>query len=64
MPEIIENGANGFLVSDVDSAAEAVRSLAAISRRQCRQIVEERFSRERMVDDYISVYHKIIGKKN
>jgi glycosyltransferase involved in cell wall biosynthesis len=41
-----------------------VRSLAAISRRQCRQIVEERFSRERMVDDYISVYHKIIGKKN
>jgi glycosyltransferase involved in cell wall biosynthesis len=63
MPELIENGANGFLVSDVRSAAEAVRSLAAISRRKCRQIVEQRFSRKRMVDDYISVYHKIIGNK-
>ncbi|MFA4884821.1 MAG: glycosyltransferase family 4 protein [Desulfotomaculaceae bacterium] len=63
MPEIIENGANGYLVSDVYSAAEAVRSLEAISRRKCRTIVEERFSRERMVDDYLGVYHKIIGQK-
>lgn len=63
MPELIENGANGFLVSDIKTAAEAVRSLAAISRRKCRQIVERRFSRERMVDDYISVYQKIIGRK-
>ena len=63
MPEIIENGANGFLVSDVSSAIEAVRSLDAISRRKCRKIVEERFSRERMVEDYLRVYHKIIDKK-
>jgi glycosyltransferase involved in cell wall biosynthesis len=63
MPEIIENGANGFLVGDVCSAVEAVRSLDAISRRKCRKIVEERFSRERMVEDYLSVYHKIIDKK-
>ncbi|MHB8157192.1 MAG: glycosyltransferase, partial [Desulfocucumaceae bacterium] len=63
MPEIIENGANGFLVGDVCSAAEAVRSLDAISRRKCRKIVEERFSRERMVEDYIAVYHKIIDKR-
>ncbi|KJS18425.1 MAG: glycosyl transferase [Peptococcaceae bacterium BRH_c4b] len=63
MPEIIENGANGFLVGDVSSAAEAVCSLDAISRRKCRKIVEERFSRERMVEDYLSVYRKIIDKK-
>lgn len=64
MPELIENGSNGFLVSDVNTAAEAVGRLPAISRRKCRQLVEQRFSRERMVEDYISVYHKIIGKKN
>jgi len=63
MPEIIENGANGFLVSDVCSATEAVRRLDAISRRKCRKIVEERFSRARMVEEYIGVYHKIIDKK-
>ena len=64
MPEIIENGANGFLVGDVNSAVEAVGSLDAISRRNCRKIVQDRFSRARMVDNYISVYHKIIDKKN
>lgn len=62
MPEIIENGANGFLVRDVSSALKAVHSLDSISRRKCRDIVEERFSRERMVEDYICVYNKIIGK--
>jgi len=64
VPEIIENGANGFLVGDVNSAVEAVGSLDAISRRNCRKIVQDRFSRARMVDNYISVYHKIIDKKN
>jgi glycosyltransferase involved in cell wall biosynthesis len=64
MPEIIENGVNGFLVSDVRAATEAVRSLDAISRRQCRKMVEERFSRERMVEEYLGVYHKIIAKKS
>jgi glycosyltransferase involved in cell wall biosynthesis len=63
MPEIIENGVNGFLVDDVYSAVEAVRSLDAISRRKCRKIVEKRFSRERMVEDYLGVYYKIIDKK-
>lgn len=64
MPEIIENGVNGFLVGDIDSASEAVRSLDGISRRECRKIVEKRFSRERMVENYLDVYHKIIDKKS
>ena len=34
-----------------------------ISRRKCRKIVEERFSRERMVEDYLEVYRKIIDQK-
>lgn len=62
MPEIIDNGINGFLVSDVCSAVEAVSSLDAIARRKCRQIVQERFSRARMVEDYLGVYQKIINK--
>jgi len=63
MPELIENGANGFLVDDVSSAVEAVRSLNTILRHKCREIVEKRFSRERMVEDYLAVYHKIIDLK-
>jgi glycosyltransferase involved in cell wall biosynthesis len=64
MPELIRDGGNGFLVNDVTSAAAAVGRLGSISRLQCRKIVEERFSRDRMVEDYIRVYEKIIKKKN
>ncbi len=61
MPEIIQNGVNGFLVTDIDSAVEAVRKVKDISRKDCRKIVVEHFTRERMVENYLKIYRQIIG---
>ncbi|NMB41703.1 MAG: glycosyltransferase family 4 protein [Firmicutes bacterium] len=62
MPEIIENGVNGLLVSNIDEAVAAVGNIKDIDRRGCRQNVEERFSTERMVEDYLKVYRRILGR--
>ena len=60
MPEIIADGITGFLVRDSDEMAEAVAKIKQLDRFRCRQWVEERFSADRMVQDYIRVYEKII----
>lgn len=61
MPELIENGKNGFIVENVEEAAAVLAKIPQISRQACRNTVEERFSVDRMVEDYISVYQKIIN---
>ncbi|MFK5926004.1 MAG: glycosyltransferase, partial [Desulfuromusa sp.] len=60
MPELIRNGLNGYLVGTVDAAVAAVRKIAAIDRLACRRFVEENFSVERMVNDYLQVYKQIL----
>ncbi len=62
MPELIESGKNGFIVSDVKEAVDAVKKIPQIDRQYCRNIVEQRFNVDRMVDDYIKVYQRIISK--
>lgn len=60
MPELITSGTNGFLVRDVDGAVEAVAQIGSIERAECRRTVEKRFSSEKMVDGYLSVYREIL----
>jgi len=60
MREIIEHGINGFIVQDISSAVEAVNRIGQISRAECRRMAEERFSRDRMVEDYLKVYRQIL----
>jgi len=59
MPEIIRPGRTGFLVDDVDGAVEAVGRVGSLSRRQCRDDVEERFTAARMVADYAELFARI-----
>lgn len=58
MPELI-SAQNGFLVADEPAAIAAVGKAAELDRRLVRQSVEHRFSRERMVRDYIRVYERL-----
>ena len=62
MPELIADGETGFLVNNIEDAVKAVPKISSISRKKCREIAETKFSVERMVDEYIKVYEKIIEK--
>ena len=61
LPELIEDGRTGFLVNDLDEAAEAVQRLSTLDRRVCRLEAETRFSAQRMVDDYLALYQEIVA---
>ena len=60
MPELISHGHNGFLVRTVDEAVAAVHDIPIIERSDCRRVVEERFTADRMAEDYIDVYRQVL----
>jgi glycosyltransferase involved in cell wall biosynthesis len=60
MPEVIDEGVTGRLVDDVTGAVAAVRAIDHIDRGNCRVRARERFGQDRMVDDYLRVYRKVI----
>ena len=62
MPEIIQDGRNGFLVTDIKEAVDALEKLDRIDRRFCRRTVEDRFTAELMVTNYIKVYTRILNR--
>lgn len=61
MPELIQSAKTGFLVTTIDEAVMAIGQLSTIDREYCRQWVLERFSMERMTEDYINVYRQILN---
>lgn len=61
MPELITNGVNGFLVNNSDEAIEGIKVIDNISRKNCRMIVETKFSKEVMAEKYMELYKKILS---
>lgn len=62
VPEIIKNGTNGFCVKtgDIKGLVQASENIEKIQRENCRKYVEEKFSIERMVNEYEDYYKEII----
>ncbi len=62
MSELILHGKTGFLVNTIDEAVETLKNIPQINRKYCRQWAEKKFSKEKMIEDYINVYNKVLGK--
>ena len=62
MPELIIEGVTGFLVDDVAGAVAAVDRIDEIRRAHCRSDVEHRFTAERMVANYVSLFEDVISR--
>jgi len=61
MPELIDDGVTGMLVTDVAGAFVAVERTAALDRAEIRAIAVDRFGVDRMVDQYVTVYEQAIA---
>jgi glycosyltransferase involved in cell wall biosynthesis len=62
LPEIVEHGRTGFIVKDEQEMAEAIHAAAAIEPEVCRAAARERFSFERTVERYLSLYRRLAGR--
>lgn len=63
MPELINDGKSGFLVTNVNEAAESLKKIYTINRKDCRILAECSFTRSKMAHDYIEVYQKILNSE-
>ena len=64
VPELIPDEEAGFVVSDFDAAVHAVAQLSEIDRRACRQHFERHFSAERMAQDYLNIYRRVLQEES
>ncbi|MGH7232226.1 MAG: glycosyltransferase family 4 protein [Nitrospiraceae bacterium] len=63
-PEIVDDGVTGFLCQNADDMVDAVKRIRQIDRRRCRRTFEERFTAERMAQDYLLAYKDLLVEKS
>jgi glycosyltransferase involved in cell wall biosynthesis len=63
LTETIDHGVTGFLVDDVDEAALAVSRAGALDRSAISVATRERFSVDRMVEEYEAVYRGLVTRQ-
>jgi glycosyltransferase involved in cell wall biosynthesis len=59
LPEIVEHGAAGLLVDDVDQMAAAIARVAAFEASACAESARHRFSVAHMTRGYLAVYERL-----
>ena len=61
MQELIDDKKTGFLVNNVEEAADVIPLVKNIDRNYCYQWAQSKFSTEKMTEDYIKVYEKVLS---
>jgi glycosyltransferase involved in cell wall biosynthesis len=63
VPEVIEHGLTGIIVDDWRKMVAALEQADALDPLELRRAVEERFSPERMVDDYVDAFEAVLASR-
>jgi len=63
LPEIIENGVNGFVCSNEEEYLQAIQNIDLISPETCRKVAVEKFDRLVVAQNYLNLYEKLKDKE-
>jgi glycosyltransferase involved in cell wall biosynthesis len=63
VPEVMEDGVTGFVVTNQDEAVRAAQAVATLDRVRCRESFERRFTAEHMAHAYLRIYQTVIAEK-
>jgi glycosyltransferase involved in cell wall biosynthesis len=61
VPEVMEDGVAGFVVSTQEEAVRAARKIGSMDRRKCREVFELRFTAAHMAENYLRVYQGVLS---
>jgi glycosyltransferase involved in cell wall biosynthesis len=61
--EVVEDGVTGMIFDDLGEMVDNLPKAFTLDRRRIRTRAVERFGVERMVNEYIAVYERILGSK-
>jgi glycosyltransferase involved in cell wall biosynthesis len=64
VPEVVQERVTGFIVPDLELAVKAVKRLGEIGRRNCRRYFEQHFNVERMAQDYLKIYQRLVRRES
>ena len=64
LPEIVDVGVTGLLVSDVREMARAIHLVRGIDRARCARRARQRFSADRMVADYERLFTAVARRRS
>jgi glycosyltransferase involved in cell wall biosynthesis len=56
VPEVLDEGTTGFMVSNLKEAVAAAKKISGLSRQRCRDVFDARFTADRMAGDYLKIY--------
>ena len=62
VPEVIEDGRSGIVVDDYRNMAAAIEEADGLDPMDLSRYARERFSPERMVDDYLCAFRSVLGE--
>ena len=64
VPEVVDHGITGFVVSNEEEAIEALGRLGELDRRRIRAQFEKRFTSRRMAEEYLRHYSALAPEVN
>lgn len=63
VPEIVLDKKTGFICNNIDEAIEGAKRVGNIDRKKCYEHVRDNFSAEKMAENYINAYKKVLNVK-
>jgi glycosyltransferase involved in cell wall biosynthesis len=59
VPEVIDDGVTGFVVGSIAESITALSRIQLLDRRHVRDRFEQRFTAERMAQEYLAAYSRL-----
>jgi glycosyltransferase involved in cell wall biosynthesis len=63
VPEVIDHGVTGYVVTNQADAIAAAQAIDRIDRRRCRDVFEQRFAAPVMARRYLDVYRELVDER-